>query len=361
MPNQLINGTVNQGTTLGAIVANQLVTGGAKQRSSQACIIDLTPPTFAGINFLTRSGLGQLRAAWTAATDGSNPISYEVYVEAEPAANLFNPVNIALVTRSLQADLFSLSNGSLLQPGVNYYVGVRAVDAIGNREGNTVSLSQVSPGITGATNAKINGVFAVNTNNQLVASFWVNDNDGIINNPSRLGNASYVIYDQNGNTVPSMSENNIAPDSEGFFEITPVNSVLELDNTFYTVKVMIPVDSIPIVYNLPITYPEAGANYEPRAIFSINAANQLQATIWCTKDGELINSSLGSASFTIYDKDGNTIGISQSGLTADVNGYYDIAPVSAAPITDLTHYIVKIIVSASGKNRVGTVGITLGE
>jgi hypothetical protein len=361
MSNQLINGTVNQGTTLGTIVVNQLVTGGAKQRSSQACIVDLTPPTFAGINFLTRSGLGQLRAAWAVATDGSSPVSYEVYIEAEPAANLFNPANIALVTRSLQADLFSLSNGSLLQSGVNYYVGVRAVDAIGNREGNTVSLSQVSPGITGATNAKISGVFAVNTNNQLIASFWVNDNDGIIDNPLRLGNASYVIYDQNGNTVPSMSENNVAPDSEGFFEITPVTSVLNLDNTFYTVKVMIPVDSIPVVYNLPITYAEAGPHYEPRAIFSINAANQLQGTLWCVKDGELISSSLGTASFIVYDKDGNSIGISQSGLTADVNGYYDIAPVSAAPITDLTHYVVKITVSASGQNRVGTVGITLGE
>jgi hypothetical protein len=361
MSNQLTIGPIIQGTSLYGPILNQLVTGGSFQSSSQACIVDLIPPTFAGINFIGRGALGQLRASWLAATDTTAPISYEVYVEAEPAASLFNTANIALVTKSLQTDIFVLSNGTLLQSGVKYYVGVRAVDGVGNRDSNTISQFQTSPGITGATNARIDGVFAVNTNNQLIASFWVNDNDGTISNPSRLGLASYVIYDQNGNLIPSMSENNIASDSEGFFEITPVNSVLDLDNTYYTVKVTILVDSIPIVYNLPITYPESGPHYEPRAIFSINAANQLQATIWCVKDGELITNSLGTASFTIYDKEGNSIGIAQSGLTPDLNGYYEISPVSAVPITDLTHYIVKITINASGQNRVGTVGITLGE
>jgi hypothetical protein len=354
-------GAIVQGTTLGTIFGNQLVTGGAFQPSSQACIIDLTPPTFGGITFLTRGALGQLRASWAAATDLSSPIKYEVYVQAETDLNLFNVVNIAFITPNLQADIFSLANGTLLLSGVRYYVGVRAVDSVGNRDSNTINFFQTTPGITGATNAEINGVFAVNTNNQLIASFWVNDNDGVINDPSRLGLASYVIYDQNGNLVPSMTQSNITADAQGFYEITPVNSVLSLDNTFYTVKVTIYVDGIAIVYNLPISYAEAGQQYEPRAVFSIDAANQLQATIWITKNGEQINANLGTASYTIYNKEGTALGVSQSGIVADVNGLFKTTPVIATSLTDLTHYTVIINITADGVLRKGVVGITVAE
>ena len=350
-----------QGTSLGAIRPNQLVTGGSFQPTSQACIVDLTPPVFSGIDFLTRGALGQLRASWLAATDTSAPIRYEVYVEADPAATLFNPINIALVTTNLNADIFALANGTLLQSGVKYFVGVRAIDAVGNRDANTVSLFQITPGITGATNASINGVFAVNNNNQLIASFWVNDNDGVIESPARLGLASYVIYDQNGNLVPSMSQSNVAADSEGFYEITPVASVLDLDNTFYTVKVTILVDSVPIAYNLPITYAEAGPQYEPRAVFSIDASNQLQATIWITKNSEQLSTNLGTASYTVYNKEGASLGISQSGITADVNGLFKTTPVLASALNDLTHYTVIFTITADGAVRKGAVGITVAE
>jgi hypothetical protein len=274
---------------------------------------------------------------------------------------LFNPVNIALVTTNLNADIFALANGTLLQSGVKYFVGVRAIDAVGNRDANTVSLFQITPGITGATNASINGVFAVNNNSQLIANFWVNDNDGVITSPARLGLASYVIYDQNGNLVPSMSQSNISADSEGFYEITPVASVLDLDNTFYTVKVTILVDSIPVAYNLPITYAEAGPQYEPRAVFSIDASNQLQATIWVTKNGEQLNTNLGTASYAVYNKDGVALGISQSGIVADVNGLYKTTPVLASALNDLTHYTVIFTITADGAARKGAVGITVAE
>lgn len=350
-----------QGTSLGDIRPNQLVTGGSFQPTSQACIVDLTPPVFSGIDFLTRGALGQLRVSWLAATDTSAPIRYEVYVEADPAINLFNPANIALVTTNLQADVFALADGSLLQSGVKYFVGVRAIDGVGNRDANNVYLFQTTPGITGATNAKINGVFAVDNNNQLIASFWVNDNDGVIDSPSRLGLASYVIYDQNGNLVPSMNQNNIPADSEGFYEITPVASVLDLDNTFYTVRVTILVDGVAITYNLPITYAEAGPQYEPRAVFSIDAANQLQATIWVAKNGEQLSTNLGTASYAIYNKDGVALGISQSGITADVNGLFKTTPVLATALTDLTHYTVIFTITADGAVRKGAIGITVAE
>jgi hypothetical protein len=361
MSNQFTQGPIVQGTTLGLVQPNQLITGNSFQPSAQACIVDLVPPVFGGITFLTRGSLGQLRVSWNAATDDSDPIRYEVYVKASSSLDLFNPVNISIVTTQLNADVFALGDGTLLQTGVKYYVGVRAIDAVGNRDTNLITINQTSPGITGATNAQISGVFAVNTDNNLIATFWVNDNDGVINNPARLGFASYVIYDNNGNLIFSMSETDIAFDSEGFFEITPVESVLDLNNTFYTVKVAITVDGVQVVYNLPITYQEAGPQYESRAIFSINASNELQGTIWTVKNGMHLTENLETASYTIRDKNGNTIGITELNLNADSNGLFHITPVLAAAIQDLTHYTVEIEVIAEGKGRKGLVGITLGE
>jgi hypothetical protein len=354
-------GAVIQGTTLGAIFGNQLVTGGAFQPSSQACIVDLTPPVFSGISSLSIGALGQLQATWSAATDLSSPIRYEVYVQASSFVGLFNSVNIALVTTQLQANIFSLANSSLLQPAINYYVGVRAVDSVGNRDNNVISFNQITPGITGAFNAVISGIFNTDDQNKLISTFWVTDSEGVITNPLRLGTASYVIYDRNGNLVPSMAESGIVVDAEGFFEITPVNSILDLDNNFYAAKVTIIVDGLSLSYNLPVVHAATGHQYEPRAIFSINASNELQGTLWITKDNELYVDALGTASYTVYDKNGNTIGITESGITPDVNGFYQISPVSASAILDLTHYVVKITILASGDNRIGTVGITLGE
>jgi hypothetical protein len=227
MPNQLISGTVNQGTTLGVIVANQLVTGGAKQRSSQACIIDLTLPTFAGISFLNVGVLGQLQVQWLAATDPALPIRYEIYVQANTATNLFNLTNIALVTEALNADVFALASGQLIQAATQYFVGVRAIDGVGNRDINSVSLSQISPGITGANLATISGIFSINETNQLIGSFWVTDSIGVISSALRLGTASYVIYDKNGNLVPGMAQSGIVADAQGFFKISAVASVLD--------------------------------------------------------------------------------------------------------------------------------------
>jgi hypothetical protein len=105
----------------------------------------------------------------------------------------------------------------------------------------------------------------------------------------------------------------------------------------------------------------ANPTYEPRAIFSINASNQLQGTFWMTKDGQQMTSSLGTLSFVIRDKNGVTIGITESGIAADVNGFYYMSPVLADAIQDLTHYTVEITVTADSHVRKGVVAITLGE
>jgi hypothetical protein len=361
MANQLVSGFITQGTTAGLEFANQLITGGSKQGSSQACIVDLTPPVFSGIDFLSRGALGQLRASWLPGTDATLPISYEVYVKPLTSFNLFDQANVVGITRQLSYDIFNLPNGTLLQSGTLYYVGVRAVDAVGNRDINTVILDQTSPGILGVTSGQISGVFAINSQNQLIASFWANDAEGVIDNPARLGPASYAVYDKDGNLVPSMAESGILPDANGFYQITPVASVLDLYNTYYAVSVTIQIDGLAITYNLPITYPEAGPQYEPRAVFSINASNELQGSLWIVKDNQKVTANLGTASFVVRNKAGASIGISQSGITPDANGYFHIAPVSAASIVDFNHYVVDIQITADAVARAGVVGLVVGE
>jgi len=104
-----------------------------------------------------------------------------------------------------------------------------------------------------------------------------------------------------------------------------------------------------------------GGIYESRAVFSISASNQLEATFWATKNGEHIDSDLGTASYTIYDKDGNTVGITEANLVADSQGFYHTTPVGAEAILDLTHYTVKIEIATQEKLTSSVVGITLGE
>ena len=117
------------------------------QRLANAAITDITPPTFAGLDTLSARPNGSLRLTWTAASDLTAPIRYEVYIQASTNVGLFNVANIAYVTNALTLDAFQLADASLLTKGVTYHVGVRAVDAVGNRETNVVSDSQVSAGV----------------------------------------------------------------------------------------------------------------------------------------------------------------------------------------------------------------------
>lgn len=101
--------------------------------------------------------------------------------------------------------------------------------------------------------------------------------------------------------------------------------------------------------------------YEPRAVFSINAANELQGSIWIVRDSQKLSSNLGLASYSIRNKAGTLIGISQSNISADGNGIFQITPVLASAITDLNHYTVDISIVADGSPRVGVVAIVVGE
>lgn len=100
-------------------------------------------PTFAGISGLTQNADGSLQASWSAASLVPNPpVKYEIYIQQGSVFGLFNVLNLQNTTTKLTAKIEEDANGNVLQIGANYFVGVRAIDAYGNRETNTISLNQ---------------------------------------------------------------------------------------------------------------------------------------------------------------------------------------------------------------------------
>lgn len=115
---------------------------------SDACTPDTTPPTFAGITTLTAASNGSLLAAWSAGSDSTPPISYQVFIQAATATGLFSSGNLVAVTRNLSQRVFTLADQTTYLVGnTTYFVGVRASDAVGNVDANTVSASAVSTGV----------------------------------------------------------------------------------------------------------------------------------------------------------------------------------------------------------------------
>lgn len=445
---------------------NILVNNNFYQGTSSACIVDIVPPTFAGVATTVVGSRGQIVATWLAATDPTPPIRYEVYIQATTATGLFNILNIVGITDKLQFSTFTMPDGSFLVNGTTYYVGVRALDAVSNRDSNTVSLSVISTGVfVSADIYDAEGAFAINTSNQmqgtiwclknsglassanatmgtasfqvydkagvavpgmggsgiaadvngqykitpvastlattldhymvkitvnvdganregyvaliepipdyvtvgafaidqannLVASFWVTANGENVDNLARLGLGHYHVYDAAGIPVPGMTESNISPNADGVYVITPITSTLDVSASAYFAHIRIEVDSVDRENTIPIVF--AVPEYESKAQFSINALNQFQGTLWATADDNVKTTGLGAANYTVYDSAGvAVVGLTQSGITADVNGRFQLAPVSAAALTDLTHYSVKIGIVVDGVERVSYKGFTL--
>lgn len=442
-----------------------LVNNNFYQPTSEACIVDLTPPTFAGINFLDVESRGQIRAGWSAATDATAPIRYEVYIQASTPTGLFNLANIVAVSPNLQYDIFTLPDGSFLQNGTTYYVGVRAIDGVNNRDNNLVSISVISTGVlTSIDTYEVKASFANNEDDDFELTLWGNKNNSLAISPSAiLGAASFEVYDDAGTLVPGMSGSVGSPNAEGLYVFSPVADTTDRLNNHYQIKATISIDgedrvnfieipSFEKTYTIdaavdvnasgeivgsfwvlrnnqivitdatngsyelydvegniiplsetglspdsngfftitPATFPgtldtskgfvakvsvdvddRTFTNFivlgnEPevfdvKAVFSINASNQLEATFWTTKNNErLTGITLGNASYQIYDKNGNAVvGLTESGITADGEGQYHTTPISAVLLTDLTHYTAKIVVEIAGQNRTVFKGFTL--
>lgn len=72
-----------------------------------------------------------------------------------------------------------------------------------------------------------------------------------------------------------------------------------------------------------------------------------------TADTAIVTGSrLGTANYTVYDSAGvAVVGLTQSGISPDINGRFITTAVSAA-LSDLTHYTVKIGIQIDGVERV---------
>lgn len=442
-----------------------LIEGGVYIGTSSACIADLSPPTFAGISFLDVESRGQIRAGWSAATDPTPPIRYEVYIQASTAVGLFSTANITAITPNLQFDIFTMPDGSFLVNGTTYFVGVRALDGVSNRDANLVSMSVISTGVLTSIDVyEAQGAWSTDVSNQFQVTAWATKNSNRAKAPSEvMGAASYQVFDSAGLPVVALTATVGSPTAEGIYVFPPVASTPSTIHDHAQIRITVSIDGEDRVSILPLVedphvftmdgtadilptgelvgsfwvrsvigiitanlgtgswqlYTADGTDtgigdtgltanadgffvvtpfvfpgpldetqdfivrvqatvageiintnivlegdprtFDPRAIFSINGANQLQATFWAVRAEQQAPSSiLGPASYTVYDSAGVAVpGLTQTGITPDGNGYYHITPVSAALLTDLTHYKVKVVMELQGQDRTSTHGFTL--
>ena len=102
-----------------------------------ATTLDTTPPSFAGAQAAAPAGAGAIAVAWNAATDNASPASairYRVYVATAPGAEDFTTPTLTTAAGATGATVSGLGART-------YYVVVRAVDAAGNEDANTVERS----------------------------------------------------------------------------------------------------------------------------------------------------------------------------------------------------------------------------
>jgi hypothetical protein len=141
-------------------MASQYFADTFKHKVGTAAIVDVTPPTFGGITALTPASNGSLIVNATAGTDALTPIRYEIYISTSNVG-LFSLSNICSVVTQFPANIYQDASGSPLT-GQLYYVGVRAVDSIGNRETNTIIFSATSLGIVpGSINTQLSQIITL--------------------------------------------------------------------------------------------------------------------------------------------------------------------------------------------------------
>jgi len=331
-------------------MANFLVNNNFYQGTSDACIVDLTPPTFAGVNFLDVESRGQIRAGWSVATDPTPPIRYEVYIQASTATGLFNTTNIIAVTPNLQYDIFTMPDGSFLVNGTTYFVGVRAIDGVNNRDSNLVSQSVISTGVLTAIDTyETKASFSVDDSNQFRITMWANKNSSLAITPDAvLGTASYQVYDKLGAAIVGMSGSGITANSQGLYVASAVSSLLDDASDHYEIKVTISVDGEDRVNFVKI---ESGTEiYAIDGLSSVDNDSNLIGSFWVTENQNVITTGLGTGSFEVFTADGVSVpGLSETGITADANGFFIAIPIPLSPSLDTTiSYIVRVTLTVHG-------------
>lgn len=103
-------------------------------------------------------------------------------------------------------------------------------------------------------------------------------------------------------------------------------------------------------------------HFQVCAVANISASNMFECTFWVNENGKRVDGNLGAAAYRLRDKNGALVsGIASASVAADVNGYYEITPVSAALIYDLTHYVLEIEIPVDGVEVASSVGLVVGE
>lgn len=102
--------------------------------------------------------------------------------------------------------------------------------------------------------------------------------------------------------------------------------------------------------------------YQAKCSIAINANNAFYGTFWIEKNGQLQWNNLGACSYAVYDADRNNVLVLQeTGMTANIDGIFRLAPVSAADLIDLTHFYIKVGIYFEGSLRESVWGFNLGE
>lgn len=341
---------------------NILISNNFYQGTSNACIVDLIPPVFAGITSLDVESRGQIRAGWSAATDPTPPIRYEIYIQASTATGLFGFANIVALTPNLQYDIYNLPDGSFLQNGVTYFVGIRAIDGVNNRDSNTVSMSVISTGILTSIDTYENkAAWSIDDSNQFRITLWSNKNSSLAKAPDAiLGTASYQVYDKLGAAIVGMSGTGISANAEGLYTFPAVANLLEEESEHYEIKSTISVDGEDRLNFIRI---EAGPEqYLVDGTGGIDASNNLVGSFWVAENERIVTANLGTGSYQVYTADGSLVpGFSESGIVADVNGFFTVTPIPLPPALSSTEpYIARYTITVSGKSRSHNVVFTPG-
>ena len=222
---------------------DQISVAPSVQLTPSACITDITAPTFAGISGIVANADGSGTGSWSAASDATLPIRYDVYIQATTATGLFSSANLVLSTKSTSIRLFYLTNLTMLQAGTTYHVGVRAIDGVGNSESNTASLSFVSSGVlAGAVTYEPHGVFSLTDTDLFQGFLWITGDGQRLT--TLLGTASYVVYDEDEVAVPGVTQTGITANADGVYVLTPVSSSSLIAFTHYRVRIQVVRDSI---------------------------------------------------------------------------------------------------------------------
>lgn len=106
---------------------------------------------------------------------------------------------------------------------------------------------------------------------------------------------------------------------------------------------------------------ETAEIYEPRCGASIDS-NLLYLNFFLHVNGQQVKSNLGDAEYRVFNRSGGLVaGLSETGISADAEGIYTAASVSAANLLDLNHYLVEVTISYGGSDRVALIPVGVVE